>query len=169
MFSVTVQYALRALVELGCLPTGEALIGRELAARTGIGRDYLAKILGTLRNAKLVSASPGIGGGYRLAKAPEAIALIDAVRLLDGEQSLPQCLLDHAHPCADENPCSAHALWAEVRERYLVFLETTTIAAISRAPGAEEIHEAIDAERFETREREQAVPESCAAPDGAGA
>lgn len=138
MFSVTVQYALRALIELGRLPAGETLIGRELAERTGIGRDYLAKILGALRNASIVSASPGIGGGYRLAKAPEAIALVDAVRLFDGERSLPQCLLDNERPCSDDNPCSAHALWAEVRELYLAFLETTTIAAISRAPTEEQ-------------------------------
>jgi len=135
MISATVQYALRALIVFARLPAGETLLGRELAERTGIAKDYLAKILGTLRNAGIVSASPGIGGGYRLAKAPEAIGLIEVVRLLDGEQSLPQCLLDRERPCSNDDPCTAHALWADVRERYLAFLETTTVAAISQAEG----------------------------------
>lgn len=137
MISVTVQYALRALVEFGRLPAGETLLGRELAERTGIAKDYLAKILGTLRNARILSASPGIGGGYRLAKAPEDIFLVDVVQLLDGEQSLPQCLLSRERPCSDDDPCSAHELWGDVRGRYLAFLEMTTIAAISGAAAAD--------------------------------
>jgi Rrf2 family iron-sulfur cluster assembly transcriptional regulator len=136
LISTTAQYALRALVEFARSPSDEALLGRELAERTGIAKDYLAKILATLRNGQILSASPGIGGGYRLAKAPNAIALLDVVRLIDGEHSLPQCLLDREHPCSDDDPCPAHLLWSEVRGRYLAFLETTTIAAISQFAGA---------------------------------
>jgi len=120
------------------LPAGEALIGKELAERNGAGSDYLAKTLVTLRNANSVSASPGIGGGSRLAKAPEALAPVDGERLLDGEQGLPQCLPGNERLCSDDNLCSAHALWGEVRERYLALLETTTIAALSRAPATEQ-------------------------------
>ena len=145
MISVTVEYALRALVEFARLPAGETLLGRELAERTGIAKDYLSKILGTLRNAGILSASPGIGGGYRLAKTPESIVLIDIVRLLDGERSLPQCLLHRERPCSDDDPCPAHALWGDVRARYLAFLETTTIAAISETASTE--HPGADASR----------------------
>ncbi|MCP3918366.1 MAG: Rrf2 family transcriptional regulator [bacterium] len=153
MISGTVEYALRALVEFGRSPAGETLLGRELAERTGIAKDYLAKILGTLRSAGMLSASPGIGGGYRLARAPEAIVLIELVRLFDGEQSLPKCLLHHERPCSDDDPCSAHALWGEVRAHYVSFLETTTIAAISQVAG--EKHPAAGAARGARPDKEE--------------
>jgi Rrf2 family protein len=137
MLSVTTQYALRSLIELSRQPAGGVLLGRDLAERAGIAKDYLAKILGTLRAAGLVASAPGIGGGYCLARAPETIRLIDIVRLFEGEAGLPQCLLNRTRPCSDGDPCSAHVLWSGVREDYLAFLERTTIAAASRAAGTQ--------------------------------
>ena len=66
MVSTTSQYALRALLALARLPKGEPALGRQLAAREGIPHNYLAKILKELNSAGIVSATRGIGGGYRL-------------------------------------------------------------------------------------------------------
>ena len=137
MLSVTTQHALRSLIELARQPEEGALLGRDLAERAGVAKDYLAKLLGTLRGAGFVASAPGIGGGYRLARAPETIRLIDIVRLFEGEAGLPQCVLNGARPCSDGDPCSAHAQWSGVREAYLAFLERTTIAAASRTGVAE--------------------------------
>lgn len=95
--------------------------------------------MGALCSGGVLSSSPGIGGGYRLAREPEEIALIHVIRLIDGERSLPQCLLHSARPCSDDDPCSAHATWSGVRGRYVAFLESITIAAISQTPGAKRL------------------------------
>jgi len=132
MLSVTTEHALRALVELARLPAGSSILGRELARRAHIPANYLAKILLMLRNAGLVEATRGQGGGYRLAKAPEEIFLVQVVDLFEGVRGRPGCFLGESHACTDQEACSAHALWKNVREVYLDFLTRTTIADIGQ-------------------------------------
>ena len=132
MLSVTSQYALRSLVHLAQLPPATSILGRDLAARAGIPANYLAKILLALRNAGMVETARGQGGGYRLAKRPDQIPLVDVVDLLEGVRNRPGCLLGEGHECCDRDACSAHEAWKVVRLAYLNFLTTNTIADIGR-------------------------------------
>jgi len=134
MFSTTCEYALRALVLLARLPDGNSVLGRDLARSATIPANYLSKILLTLRNAGVLTTARGTGGGYRLKKTPTEIRLVDVVELFDGARARPACLLG-AKECSDENPCSAHEMWRDVRDSYLKFLENTTLAQISAESG----------------------------------
>jgi Rrf2 family protein len=131
MFSTTCEYALRALVRLARMPNGTAVLGRDLAQHAEIPANYLSKILLTLRNAGILTTARGTGGGYRLRKSPDEIRLIQVVELFDGQRAKPACLLG-GRECSDENPCSAHNAWRDVRVAYLSFLENTTLAGISK-------------------------------------
>lgn len=132
MFSTTCEYALRALVRLAQTPNGDAVLGRDLARQAEIPPNYLSKILLALRNAGVLTTARGTGGGYRLRKPPETIRLIDIVGLFDGARANPTCLLG-GKECSDEEACSAHASWREIREAYVQFLESTTLASIAQA------------------------------------
>ena len=134
MLSATSKYALRALVELARRPQGEALGGRELAESAGIPPQYLSKIMLVLRNAGYVAATRGAGGGYRLAKPANSIALIDVMELFEGAAARPQCFLGVNNECDPDSPCSAHNSWGSLRAMYLGFLEHTMVSEISRAP-----------------------------------
>lgn len=134
MLSMTSKYALRALVELTRQPQGEALGGRELAESTGIPPQYLSKIMLALRNAGYVAATRGSGGGYRLAKPANTIALIDVMELFEGASARPQCFLGVNNECNPDFPCSAHNSWGALRAMYLGFLEHTMVSEISRSP-----------------------------------
>jgi Rrf2 family protein len=113
------------------LPAGKSILGRDLAEAANIPPNYLSKILLTLRKAGYAEATRGQGGGYRLALTPAEIRLVDIVELFDGIRSRPGCLLGQNHPCTDENPCSAHAGWRQVRLAFLNYLESNTIADIA--------------------------------------
>ncbi len=130
MFSTTCEYALRALVRLSQMPEGTAVLGRDLAQHADIPANYLSKILLALRNAGILTTARGTGGGYRLRKSPDEIRLIQVVELFDGARARPDCLLG-IKDCSDENPCPAHNAWRDVRNIYINFLETTTLAQIS--------------------------------------
>jgi Rrf2 family protein len=130
MFSTTCEYALRALVSLARMPKDTAVLGRDLAEQAGIPANYLSKILLTLRNAGILTTARGTGGGYRLRKSAEEIRLIHIVELFDGARARPACLLG-GKECSDEEPCSAHAAWRDVRAAYVNFLESTTLASIA--------------------------------------
>ncbi|HEX8984885.1 MAG TPA: Rrf2 family transcriptional regulator [Bryobacteraceae bacterium] len=131
MFSTTCEYALRALVRLAQMPDGAAILGRDLAQQADIPANYLSKILLTLRNAGILTTARGTGGGYRLRKSASEIRLIHVVELFDGARARPACLLG-AKECSDENPCSAHNSWREVRDTYVRFLETTTLFEVAQ-------------------------------------
>jgi len=134
MISTTAQYALRALAKLADLDPGTSMLGRELAKEATIPANYLSKILLALRNAGLLATSRGSGGGYRLAKGPEQIHLIDVVEVFDAPGAKPACLLGEGE-CTDDDACSAHHAWKEVRAAYIRFLESTTLADISKRRG----------------------------------
>jgi Rrf2 family protein len=130
MFSTTSEYALRALVHLAREPVGTSVLGQVLAQRAFIPANYLAKILWTLRNAGLLETTRGHGGGYRLAKPAEKITLIEVVRQFEGVRAEPGCLLGEQHECSDKTPCSAHSAWKKIKESYVQFIRSTTIADI---------------------------------------
>jgi Rrf2 family protein len=132
MLSTTSEYALRALACLAGRPSGTALLGRDLAKAAEIPPNYLSKILLTLRNADLVDATRGSGGGYRLHKPADEIFLIDVVELLDGiSRNKPACFLQHQKPCSGSLPCGAHALWSDLQALYLGFLVSTPLSALA--------------------------------------
>jgi len=79
MFSQTTEYALRATTCLALTP-GHLISTGELAERTKVPMHYLAKVLQQLATGGLVTGRRGVGGGYKLARAPEEIRLIEIVR-----------------------------------------------------------------------------------------
>ncbi len=132
MLSATSEYALRALARLAQLSRGEAILGRDLSRDAGVPQQYLAKIMLALRNAGLVLATRGTGGGYMLLRPADAVHLIDVVSLFEGPSTRPNCLLRAGRECNSKNPCTAHSSWGKVRDAYLEFLERTTLVDISR-------------------------------------
>ncbi|MEE9562952.1 MAG: Rrf2 family transcriptional regulator [Thermoanaerobaculia bacterium] len=137
MLSTTAQYALRAL---GCLASrgdGVVVLGRELAEETGVPASYLSKVLLVLNRAGLVEATRGTGGGYRLAKPPEEIALIEIVGPIDDVGRLEECLMGLGE-CSEQDPCAMHDWWHRVRRDYLEMLRQTSLADVTRKEGSTE-------------------------------
>lgn len=130
MISTTSEYALRAMSCLARAPRGACLPGRDLAERAEVPSNYLAKILLELKRAGLVGATRGSGGGYRLAKQPEEVALADIVEVFDGPCCAPRCLLGSDRPCSPDSPCSFHWKWHRVRRTFALFLQTTTLGEV---------------------------------------
>lgn len=132
MLTSTSRSALRLLVALARAPRDELVPGRTLARQTGVPANFLSKILHALGGAGLVEATRGRGGGYRLGRPPEAVTLIEVVEVFEGLRTHPGCLLGVRPECSDADPCSAHAVFRDVRSRWIAFLEETTIADAAR-------------------------------------
>jgi Rrf2 family protein len=118
------------MAHLAANPQVEATLGRDLAEEIQVPAHYLAKVLATLSRAGLVTAVRGARGGYRLARPPKKIALLEIVEPFEGKRVRPGCLLEPGRPCHDETACSAHGAWSKVKTSYLGFLERTTLADI---------------------------------------
>ncbi len=131
MFSVTSQYALRALAQLASHRDQPAMLGKDLAAKAEIPPNYLAKILLSLKNAGLLGTARGSRGGYWLVRPPETIHLIEIVQLFDQMQTPQPCVIGERDQCCSDTPCVAHERWHKIRNDYMEFLQATTIADLA--------------------------------------
>jgi len=93
MLPQTVEYALRAVVHLA-MSNQQALKTSEIADRTKVPAAYLSKVLQGLRAEGIVQLQRGVGGGVRLAKAPEELTILDVVNAVDPIQRINSCPLD---------------------------------------------------------------------------
>jgi Rrf2 family protein len=82
MFSQTVEYALRAMVQLASQPPSGSTT-RKIASKTKVPAAYLAKVLQSMRRAGLVNSRRGVGGGVSLAWPAEQISLLDVIDALE--------------------------------------------------------------------------------------
>jgi Rrf2 family protein len=77
-------YAVAALAELGRAGgAGPVPIG-ELARRREMPVQFLEQLFAVLRRAGVVSSQRGVKGGYRFAREPSEITVLEIVELLDG-------------------------------------------------------------------------------------
>jgi len=78
MFSQTVEYALRAMVQLAA-DAPDASTTKRIAEKTKVPSAYLAKVLQSMRRAGLIFSRRGVGGGVTLAHAPKDINLLEVI------------------------------------------------------------------------------------------
>ena len=63
---------------------------KEIAARKGIPEEFLGQIMISLKQADLVRANRGPGGGYYLTKAPGQVPLKEVLEVLSGPVAGPE-------------------------------------------------------------------------------
>jgi Rrf2 family protein len=117
--SDTVEWAVHCCTVLGTLPPDQALPAARLAEFHDVPPAYLAKALQALTAAGITESRPGPQGGYRLARPPAAIPLLDVVLAVDGDETAFQCReIRQRGPAAEagsaayRRPCGiARAMW----------------------------------------------------------
>ncbi len=67
------------------------MTAKDLAEFHGVPHPYLAKALQTLSNDGILTTVSGPKGGYKLAKAPDKISLLDIVLSIEGKDSCFEC------------------------------------------------------------------------------
>jgi Rrf2 family cysteine metabolism transcriptional repressor len=86
MISITSKspYAVLALAELGRSEgSGPVPIG-ELARRREVPVQFLEQLFAVLRRAGVLVSQRGVKGGYRFARDPATVTVLEVVELLDG-------------------------------------------------------------------------------------
>jgi len=78
------EYALRALIHTARFPEGTTFQIRDLAEKNRIPKKFLELILLELKNAGMFTSRRGVGGGYLLARRPDAIRAEEVIELFEG-------------------------------------------------------------------------------------
>jgi Rrf2 family protein len=86
MISITTKspYAVLALAELGRSGDAEPVPIGELARRREMPVQFLEQLFAVLRRGGIVSSQRGVKGGYRFARDPASVTVLEVVELLDG-------------------------------------------------------------------------------------
>jgi Rrf2 family protein len=124
------------MIALVGLPEGRYLGAGAIARRIRARPNYLGKLLQVLAREGLLVSQKGQRGGYRLARPPETIRLIEVLDPIESPARLPGCFLGRKE-CSDDDPCLVHDRWMAVKDLYLSFLSDLTVAELSQHPGAE--------------------------------
>src|ERR1700743_2865416 len=86
MISITSKspYAVQALAELARSDGERAVPIGELAPRRQVPVQFLEQLFAVLRRAGILSSQRGVKGGYRFAREPAEVTVLEVVELLDG-------------------------------------------------------------------------------------
>jgi Rrf2 family iron-sulfur cluster assembly transcriptional regulator len=125
------EYALRAALFVARGHPRPFPVG-EIAAAVDAPRGYLAKILSELARTGVLESSRGPGGGFRLARDPDTLALADIVLAIEGSEER-RCLLGRGK-CGDDPGCTAHHRWAPIANQMDAFFGKTTLADLLHTP-----------------------------------
>lgn len=129
IYSQASKYAIQALVYLASIPENQYQTIQKIAKARGIPEPFLAKIFQELAKKGLLESQKGRGGGFRLAKPPEEVALLEVVESVDGLDAFKACLFGFEE-CDSNNPCPLHHSWVQVRDQILNFLKKHSLAGL---------------------------------------
>ncbi len=124
------RLALYAALEMAT--AGNALVTvAGTAAKYRVSTHHLAKVFQQLVRAGLASAVLGVRGGYRLARNPKEISLLDIVEIFEGRVELERCLLAGSpEPCADAAACRLKRVFDEIERQAFFTLKSTRLASL---------------------------------------
>ena len=98
-----------------------------IAAATRLPQATVAKLLKALAHARLVTATRGAAGGYRLARAGSAISVAEVVAAIDGDIGMTQCSV-HVEDCERTTYCPTRPHWAAINHAVGAALSAVTLA-----------------------------------------
>ena len=120
------QYALRALFELA-KRYGQGYISvPRIAEAQAIPAKFLEAILGQLRQAELVVSRRGVEGGYMLARRPEALAVGEVIRLIEGPIRPVGCVAGGGADCPFRGRCAFMDMWRRAQKAVSEVYDSTT-------------------------------------------
>jgi Rrf2 family protein len=103
---------------------------RQVSADMGVPRTFVSQILGDLVHADLAVSSFGKDGGYRLARPPAEVSLLEVVEAGEGPLVPETCALGDG-PCRWEAVCPLHESWGAASSALRQELAATSLADVA--------------------------------------
>jgi Rrf2 family protein len=127
------RYALYAVMEMA-RAGDQAVTVAGVARRHRIPAGPLAKVFQQLVRSGVAIGTRGIGGGYRLARRPAELTVLDVISLYEPPRPVGRCVLaDRAERDCDAFPaCRLRRLFDEVDEVSRATLQSVTLETLLR-------------------------------------
>ncbi len=122
---IKAHYATIAMLALAqCYDQGRVLTVRAIADEHGVPAQFLVQILQQLRAAGLITSTRGSNGGFRLERAPSAIALADVI-----EAVCPSTAC-HSHESSSPLASVVREVWHDLDELQRQHLARLTLSTL---------------------------------------
>ncbi|MFZ0013391.1 MAG: Rrf2 family transcriptional regulator [Acidimicrobiia bacterium] len=129
------DYAVRAMISVGRHYETGLRQARQISTEMHIPYKTLTLVLAGLVAERMLVAAHGPKGGYRLARPPSEISLLDIVEAAEGPATFDHCVLRDG-PCDWETTCPVHDAWARTQEALIRELASTSLAEVTAIDAA---------------------------------
>ncbi|MBI5154042.1 SUF system Fe-S cluster assembly regulator [Candidatus Poribacteria bacterium] len=126
------DYALVLLTYFVRRPIEHVHNARDLAAISGLPMPTVGKILKLLTRAELLESVRGANGGYRLARVPGEISVIEIIRAIEGPVAMTDCVGGSPDGCTMEPHCPVTSNWHRINRAVVGALEGITLEEMAR-------------------------------------
>lgn len=121
------RYGLRILIDIALYDlASKPRMVREIAENQGISEKYISHLIIDLRKAGFIKSIRGAGGGYRLAKSPQQIKLLDIIEVMEGTINLVNCT-EKNKICQRSVLCPAKDIWLQISQEFRTVLAKYTL------------------------------------------
>lgn len=165
------RYAMVALTDLACAPSGQTVSLAGIARRQDISLPYLEQLFVKLRRAGLVESVRGPGGGYRLARSADAIRVAEVLAAVEETVSATHTGAGVSGGLSGSRAQSlTNRLWQSLSAHVYVFLHQTRLSdvalnALTPCPAVPLLFQVVD----DGEAGADPVAGAAAAPAGVGA
>ena len=121
------DYALRTLMLLAT--RSERLTVSDVASGFGISANHVAKVVNLLSRYGYIRSIRGIGGGIKLARAPDDILIGDVIERMEGDLHLLSCV-GTDQSCLIHSFCKLKGVLAEAERIQKEYLNSVTLADV---------------------------------------
>jgi Rrf2 family protein len=105
-----------------------------IAAATGIPPVFVARVLANLQRQGFLNARAGQQGGYRLARPPQEITLLEVIEAVEGPLVTRDCVLRDTTCGAQGRYCVLHDAWSTAQSALRDSLAQTPLSSAVPVP-----------------------------------
>ena len=128
MLTTKSRYAVTSLIDIANVAANSPVNLADISIRQNISISYLEQIFAKLKNAGIVNAIKGPGGGYVLAKGLDQINIKHVIDAVEEKMMMTQCGNDLKKSCLKNNTkCSTHNLWHNLSNHINSYLNSISI------------------------------------------
>jgi len=142
------RYAVTAMLDLAIRNDQGPISLAEISERQGISLSYLEQLFTRLRRSELVKSTRGPGGGYKLSRPADEIAVAQVITAVDEKVDSTRC--GGLGNCQDHERCLTHDLWTDLSDQIYQFLDNISLGSLLLREGVLEV-----AERQDKRQQNQ--------------
>lgn len=122
------RYAVTAMLDLAINFQNGPITLSDISKRQGISLSYLEQLFSKLRKNGLVDSARGPGGGYRLSRDADLIAVGQVITAVDEKIDVTKC--GGKGDCLDGGPCLTHELWCDLSDQIYDFLDNISLGQL---------------------------------------